>query len=229
MESMNLILEQLLTLSNDNFKDFNKKIINTNYEMIGVRTDYLKKLAKDNINIYQDYFNQKHQYYEEYMIHGFMLGYLKMPISELKYYIDDYINYINCWSMVDQIVSNLKILKNDLKNSFQIAQEYINSNQLFKIRFGYCILLTYFVNQNKEEYLDEILKLCNKKHNEYYIQMMVAWLLSVVYVKFKEKALLFINDCQLDDFTFNKTISKICDSYRIPKEEKIILKNMRRK
>lgn len=226
---MNLILEQLLDLSDEQFKSFNKKIINTNYDMIGVRTDALKKIAKKNIDIYRDYFKQKHQYYEEYMIHGFMLGYLKLPISELKHYLDYYINYIDCWSMVDQVVSNMKILKRDLVNTFEIADEYINSNQLFRIRFGYCILLTFFVNPEKTEYIDEILMLCNKKHNDYYIQMMVAWLLSVVYVKFKEKALLFINDCQLDDFTFNKTINKICDSNRIKKEEKIMLKEMRRK
>lgn len=226
---MNSVLEQLLILQDEKFKDFNKKIVNTNYEMIGVRTDALKKIAKKNIDIYEKYFYEKHQYYEEYMIHGYMLGYLKLPITTLKKYIDDYIEDIDCWSMVDQVVSNLKILKNDLNSTFEIAKEYINSSQTFKIRFGYCILLTYFVNQSNEQYIDEILLLCNKTHNQFYVQMMVAWLLSVVYVKFKEKALLFMNECKLDDFTYNKTISKICDSYRVTQEEKNMLKNMRRK
>ena len=36
-------------------------------------------------------------------------------------------------------------------------------------------------------------------------------------------------DNKLDIFTYNKTISKICDSYRVSKKEKIILKEMRKK
>ena len=59
--------------------------------------------------------------------------------------------------------------------------------------------------------------------------MMVAWLLSVAYVKFKEEVLNFLKYNNLDDFTYNKTISKICDSLRVSKEEKQMLKAMRRK
>jgi 3-methyladenine DNA glycosylase AlkD len=63
----------------------------------------------------------------------------------------------------------------------------------------------------------------------YYVQMMVAWLLSISYIKFKEKTYQFLLSNKLDNFTFNKTISKICDSYRISKEEKQQLKYLRRK
>lgn len=220
--------QQLNLLKDNTYRDFHKKIVNTKYEVLGVKTEKLKKISKENIDKYEQYFNQKHCYYEEFMIHGFMLGYLKLPMNVLKPYIDDYISYIDCWGMVDSIVSNLKIYKKDLINSFEIAKEYINSNETFKVRFGYCILLTYFVNQKEEDYIDEIIMLCNKKHNEFYIQMVVAWLLSVVYVKFKEKALIYIRNNKLDNFTFNKMISKICDSYRVSKDEKEKLKLQRR-
>ena len=59
--------------------------------------------------------------------------------------------------------------------------------------------------------------------------MMVAWLLSVAYVKFKEEVLQFLYNNNLDDFTYNKTISKICDSFRVSKQEKEQLKKIRRK
>ena len=189
---MILMKEQLLNLQSIDFKIFSEKIINTKYPIIGVKTDVLKKLAKDNINNYKSYFKETHTYYEEYMIHGFMLGYLKIPIDELLIYLDEYIDYINCWSMVDSIVSNLKIIKKHIPRFFDISKKYINSKNEFKVRFGYCILLTYFINANKNEYLDEILDLCNKHHEKYYIQMMVAWLISVAYVKFKEEVLQFL-------------------------------------
>lgn len=226
---MNTIRNQLLNLSNEKYKNFSEKIINTNYKIIGVKTDILKRFAKDNINNYQEYFSEKHIYYEEYMIHGFMLGYLKLPYEEVMKYVSDYIEYIDCWSMVDSIVSNLKIINKNIEKAFITAKEYINTNSIFRVRFGYCILLSYFINYSRKEYLGQIIKLCDKSHKDYYIQMMVAWLLSVTYVKFKDETLLYMKDNKLDIFTYNKTISKICDSYRVSKQEKIKLKEMRRK
>lgn len=226
---MSVIREQLKNLKNEDFKKFSEKIINTNYEIIGVKTEVLKKIAKGNIENFENYFKEKHIYYEEYMIHGFMLGYLKVPLEKLITYIDEYITMIDNWAMVDSIVSNLKIFKKHEAEVFELAKSYIKSNEEFKIRFGYCILLSYYINTMKDSYIDEILTLCNKKHNVYYVQMMVAWLLSFAYIKYREKTLKLLVKNNLDDFTYNKTISKICDSYRIEQDEKQYLKQLRRK
>lgn len=222
------IRKDLENIQNDQLKQFNEKIINTKYKVLGVKTDVLKKLSKENINNYKDYFKENHIYYEEYMIHGFMLGYLKLTLEELIPYINDYIELIDNWAMVDSIVSNLKILKKYEKETFELAKSYLKSDKEFKVRFGYCIFLSYYINTSKKEYIDEILELCNKRHESYYIQMMVAWLLSFSYIKFKEKTFSFLLYNNLDNFTFNKTISKICDSFRVAKEEKEKLKKLRR-
>lgn len=226
---MDIIRNKLIELKNEDYKKFSTSIVNSNYPLLGVKTDILKKIAKENIDLYKEYFNTKHYYYEEFFIHGLMLGYLKIPFDELVIYIDQYIPMINSWALVDSIVSNLKIMKKNITKSFELASEYIKSNEEFKVRFGYCILLCYFINDKKEDYLDSILKLCNKKHKQYYIQMMVAWLLSILYIKFPKEGLEFLNNNELDVFTFNKTISKICDSYRVSIEDKNTLKKLRRK
>ncbi len=223
------IKKQLENLKNSQFKQFSENIINTSYPIIGVKTDILKKIAKDNINNYKQYFSEKHEYYEEYMIHGFMLGYINIPFIDLTKYIDDYINMIDSWAMVDSIVSNLKIFKKYLKEVYTLAKQYILSKKEFKVRFGYCIFLTYFINSKQDEYIDEILYFCNKLFETYYVQMMVAWLLSVSYIKYKEKTIVLLKQNNIDNFTFNKTISKICDSFRVEKAEKEILKKMLRK
>lgn len=225
---MHIIRKELESIQNDQLKQFNKKIINTKYNVLGVKTEVLKKIAKENISKYKDYFKENHIYYEEYMIHGFMLGYLKLTLEELIPYINDYIELIDNWAMVDSIVSNLKIFNKYEREVFELAKSYLKSNKEFKVRFGYCIFLSYYINKSKEEYIDEILTLCNKNHDLYYIQMMVAWLLSFSYIKFKEKTFSFLLYSNLDNFTFNKTISKICDSYRVTKEEKEQLKKMRK-
>lgn len=225
---MHIIRKELESIQNDQLKQFNKKIINTKYNVLGVKTEVLKKIAKDNVINYKDYFKENHIYYEEYMIHGFMLGYLKLTLEELIPYINDYIELIDNWAMVDSIVSNLKIFNKYEREVFELAKSYLKSDKEFKVRFGYCIFLSYYINKSKEEYIDEILTLCNKNHDLYYIQMMVAWLLSFSYIKFKEKTFSFLLYSNLDNFTFNKTISKICDSYRVTKEEKEKLKKLRR-
>lgn len=223
------IQQQLLTYkTEESYKKFSEKIINSNYPLLGLRTDIIKKIAKENVDKYQDYFLEEHYYYEEYMIHGMMIGYLKKDFDLIIQLIDDYIKLINSWALCDSVVSNLKIINKNYKNYYNKIIEYANSESEFTSRFGYCVLLCYYINKERKEYLNDILSLCNKEHEKYYVQMMVAWLLSVVYIKFKDEALRFLNNCKLDDFTFNKTISKICDSYRVSKQEKDELKKIRR-
>ena len=57
--------------------------------------------------------------------------------------------------------------------------------------------------------------------------MGVSWLMSIAYIKFKEKTLLYLVNIK-DDFIYNKTLSKIIDSKRISKEEKLFIKSLKR-
>ena len=63
--------------------------------------------------------------------------------------------------------------------------------------------------------------------NDYYVKMGVSWLMSIAYIKFKEKTLLYLVNIK-DDFIYNKTLSKIIDSKRISKEEKLFIKSLKR-
>ena len=58
--------------------------------------------------------------------------------------------------------------------------------------------------------------------------MAVAWLLATSIVKCEKETIEYIGRCNLDDFTFNKMISKCCDSYRVSDELKSKLKSMKK-
>ena len=89
------------------------------------------------------------------------------------------------------------------------------------------MILSYYI---REDYLDEIFRIFeNITHEGYYVRMGVAWAVSICYIKFPEKTLQFLKTCTLDDWTYNKTIQKIIDSYRVSNEEKEVLKTMKRK
>ena len=58
--------------------------------------------------------------------------------------------------------------------------------------------------------------------------MAVAWAVSVCYVKFPELTWELLAGDRLDDFTHQKSIQKIRESYRVTKEEKERLAALRR-
>ena len=66
------------------------------------------------------------------------------------------------------------------------------------------------------------------KTDDYYVKMAIAWLMSISYIKYKEKTLIYLVNLE-DNFTYNKTLSKIVDSKRISDKEKKFIKSLKRK
>ena len=72
------LIKYLDSIKDDEYKKFNEKIIKTN-NIIGIRIPILKKIAKEISKL--DYLtfikNNKHKYYEEIILHGLVITYLK--------------------------------------------------------------------------------------------------------------------------------------------------------
>ena len=60
------------------------------------------------------------------------------------------------------------------------------------------------------------------------VKMAVAWAISVCYVKFEKETMELLLDNMLDDFTYNKSLQKITESYRVSKEDKARIRSMKR-
>ena len=58
------------------------------------------------------------------------------------------------------------------------------------------------------------------KHEGYYVKMAVAWAVSICYIKYPKETVEDLKKNTLDDFTHNKAIQKIRESYRVSEEEK---------
>mgnify|MGYP000237786543 CR=1 FL=1 len=79
-------------------------------------------------------------------------------------------------------------------------------------------LLAHYIN---EAYIEQVLEILNHtSHEGYYVKMAVAWAVSVCYVKFSDSAKRLLLANEMDDFTHNKAIQKIRESYRVSREEK---------
>ena len=144
-------------------------------------------------------------------------------------YIERFIPRIDNWAICDTFCGDLKFADKEENRQlvWNFLQPYLSDEREFFVRFGTVLLLSHCVD---EEHIDSVLRLMEGvRHEGYYAKMAVAWTLSVCYVKFPEKTEKILRTGSLDNFTQNKTIQKIRESYRVSKEDKQRLNLLKRK
>lgn len=79
-------------------------------------------------------------------------------------------------------------------------------------------------------YLEKILATLNRPFSQgYYAQMAAAWLLAETFVCFPyETKQMLVNDCQMDNWTYNKALQKIRESLNPDREVKEYVKSLKR-
>ena len=183
-----------------------------------------KELAKEDWR--EHYAKIGNEYYEEIMLQGMILGLAKTDIEEIKQYLVRYIPKIDNWAICDTCCAGLKITIKNQQTMWEFLQNYLKSEKEFEIRFGVVMLLDYYITP---KYLKKIFRIFDEiKHDGYYVKMAVAWAISICYIKFPRETNEYLNQCKLDNFTYNKSIQKIIESYRVTKEEKEELKSRKR-
>lgn len=218
-------INYLFSLQDIKYKEFHSKIVDSN--IIGIRTFELKNIAKEIAKgNYQSFINaNKHIYYDETIIHGLIIGYLK-DFNEVKEQLDIFIPFIDNWATNDIVCANLKIFKKNKEEGFKYICKYLNSDKPFYIRFALVMLLDHYID---DQYIDIIFKIISSiKSENYYVKMANAWLISICYIKYSNKCYNFLLNSNLDKFTYNKAIDKICDSYRVSDEDKLLLKQAKK-
>lgn len=223
----NKFIEYLYSLQDKKYLEFHSKLVKDK-NLIGIRTPILKEIAKSIANTDYESFikSNTHKTYEEDMLQGLAIGYLKVPFKDVKRYISTFIPFNDNWAVNDTVCANLKIFKKNREEGYEYILKLINSKNDWNIRFGLVLLLDYYVNDNYIERLFKIID--NINSNEYYVKMANAWLISICFIKFPDITYKYLLNNNLDDFTYNKSISKICDSYRVDNNIKKKLKKIRR-
>lgn len=224
---MNLSSE-LEKLTDTTYLKTNKTTIPTNWPMLGVRIPEIKKLVqkipKEEI---PNYLETKPENHEEILARGFLIA--RLPYEEMLEYFDSQIALFDNWCTVDTFCAALRksVKKNETDFLEHKVKPLLKSQKEFKTRTGLVCLLDLFMS---EEYLSTIFESIEslKDRDEYYVKMAAAWLLAECYIKFRSKTEVFMHKTELNDWTYKKTISKICDSYRVSIEDKDKLRKMRR-
>lgn len=225
-EDYDNFIKYLFEIRDIDYRDFHSGLgIN---DVIGIRTPVLKNIAKEiSKGNYIEFLSlMENNYYEEITLYGFIVCNIKdFDISVL--YLDKYKDRINNWASCDLFCSGYKIIKKNKDYFWKYINNNINSDNLWIRRLCFVFILSYYV---EDKYLDDIFMLCDKYNTfDYYVEMAVAWLISICYIKYGDKTLEYIKNNKLNDFTHNKVISKIRDSYRISKGDKEFLNGLKRK
>jgi 3-methyladenine DNA glycosylase AlkD len=225
-EKYNNIITDLFNKKNDEYLNFTKTIANSSSPMIGVNIPSLRTISKEisKTNIYSFISFYKGKYFEERMILGLTIAYSN-NIEIYERYLEFYSKEIVDWSLCDTVANSLKLIKNNNEHFLPLIQKLLKTKNEFQVRFALIILLSQYMN---DEYISFILNTClNIKSDDYYVNMALSWLLCECFIKYKMKTIPYINRNYLSKFVLNKTISKICDSYRVSSKDKEQLKKER--
>ncbi len=221
-----IVRKKLLGMGENKYMEFSSALVPGAGNMIGIRLprlrEYAKELAKSgNIPDIQS----EDLYFEETMLKGMIIGYLKIPTVQRTELMRKFVPLINNWSVCDSFICTLKFPKKDLPAVWDFISGYFNSDKEFEQRFAAVMILRFFVNDEYIQRSLEALKLIDTQ--EYYSSMGVAWSAAECYIKYPAETLPCFTDRCFDVPTHNRAISKICDSYRTEKTVKEYLKTLR--
>ena len=223
------VRKTLLALADEDYRIFHSKLVPGTENILGVRVPDLRKLAKKLVKEdWREYFEAApDMYYEEDMLRGFMVGYGRMDIEERLDKVREFLPSIHNWAVCDCFCSTLKFTEKNREKVWEFLQPYFLSDKTYELRFASVMALDYYV---LPEYAPAVFRYFDEmKSGDYYVQMAVAWAVSVYYVHLPEMTEAYMRENLLDDFIYNKSIQKICESYRVDKETKARLRSLKRK
>lgn len=208
------------------YKEFNSSLIpNVNKDLIlGVRIPIIRKIEKSlSIQEKNSFLKElPHKYLEENILHSIIVSNIK-GINDCILELDNFLDFVDNWSVCDTLVC--KALCSDLDKTFSFVNKCLLSKSIYRVRFGFVIMLRYLVNNN---YVDKCNELCiNYKSQEYYINMAIAWYFSYALIYEYDKTIYILENRLLDKWLHNKSIQKAIESYRISDEKKLRLKELR--
>ena len=225
---MESLREELAFFAEDDYREFVKKGVPTERPIVGVRIPKIEEIVDSlPVNSCEEILKTEPVTLEEVLARGMIVA--KLPYPEMLNAFNSQLEYIDDWCTCDIFCSRItKAVQKHREEFLELKIEPLfKSPDEFAVRVGLVLLKTAFMDFDYLAVIfDRVEALSNR--DEYYIKMAIAWLLSECFIKFPEVTLAYFESSKLPKWTFNKAISKICDSRRVEPEMKENLKKMRR-
>ena len=221
------VYERLLAVKDPEYREFQAKLV-PNIDpatIIGVRTPDMRNIAKEVAKSPEKETFLKelpHKYYEENLVHFFVIAQIK-DFDECVKAVEDFLPYVDCWPVSDQ--ASPKSFKKNHNNLLPYIKKWIASNHVYTARFGIRMLMNEFLGDEfKDEYAQMV---ADKRGEDYYLKMMVAWYFATALAKNYDETVKYIEERRLDEWVHKKAIQKAVESFRVTDEHKEYLKSFR--
>ena len=223
------IKAELVRLAEPEYAVFSRRLLPGTENVLGVRLPLLRRLArriaKGDWAAYLDTAGDGS--FEEVMLQGMVIGAICAPPQEVLARTAAFVPKIDNWSVCDSFCSGLKLARTHPEPVWEFLQPYFEDPRPFAVRFAVVLLLFYYIDA---QHLPRVLALLEEVHSdEYYVKMAVAWAASMCYAAFPDETLPWLQAARLDEFTYRRTIRKICESHQVNAEQKSHLRALERR
>ena len=222
------IYEQLKSMAEEKYRVFSARLLPEDTILLGVRLPKLRALAKrvagENWQTYLE--RAQSRCMEEVMLQGMIIGAAECDVPQRLTYINAFVPKIDNWSVCDSFCVGLKFTAKNRDVVWDFLTQYHGFSQEYVVRFSLVMMLQYYID---EVYIGRVLKRIDELCCEgYYAKMAAAWALSVCYIKQPEITRNYLRQNRLDDYTYNKALQKILESYRVSGECKNEIRALKR-
>ncbi len=214
----------LRSLAEPEYRDFASKLIPGIDNMLGVRIPKLRSIAKGICKEdWREFLTYPSASFEHTMIRGIVIATAGTDMAERIGYIEMFLPEVTNWSINDGFCCSLKVRDPDEKRMlWNYCVDLVGRHREFPSRVGAVLMLTNFLDEEHVDRVNDILISCPRCG--YYLDMGIAWTLSMSYANFPERTEKALFDGRLDDTVLRMTVRKICDSYRVDPDAKKRLK-----
>lgn len=185
-----------------------------------------RKIAKDNG---REFLGQNGcETFELRLLYAFVLGYLKDDIKVLLEYFKNFMPKVDDWAVCDSLCQSFKVTRKYPDIVWNFLMKYKNSKKEFESRIVAVMLLSHYLN---DDYIDSVVDILNHLNtDDYYSKMGVAWAIATIMGKYPDRCLKYLKSdkCKLDSSTYNKSLQKIRESYRVSSDIKEIVKTYKK-
>lgn len=220
--------ERLFVEADEGYREFASKGFSTERPFLGVRIPKCREIAKEvsagNYGEVEEFLMNEPVSFEEVMVRGMVIA--NLPYEEMAKRLFDFVQLIDNWEVCDCFCATLKSVKKNREAFLDEIDRLLDGSE-FLARVGIVCLMDYYL---LPEYLavvfDRVMRV--KDRSEYYVKMGIAWLVATSFAKFPEETMEFFKSADLSKWTHNKTIAKACESYRVDKDLKNVLKSLKK-
>ncbi len=221
------IRQRLLALQDPAYKAFIAGLLPTvdADTIIGVRTPALRTLAAQLVRegAAEPYLTiVPHDLYEENNLHASFLNAVKDPEEALPL-LETFLPHVDNWATCDAL--NPKAFHKDPAPLLARVPQWLATPHVYTQRYAIGVLMQHYLGERFEPRFLAIA--AQHRSDEYYVNMMRAWYVSMALVKQWDAAITLLEQGQLDPWTHRKAIQKGVESFQISKERKAYLKRLR--